>query len=664
MINQKVSQEIFNKVNENVQALAKLFPAAVKDGEVDFEALREELGQFQEVGKEKYELTWAGKQNAKRVAHEDILGKTLKFVPEDSKDVDTTENLYIEGDNLEVLKLLRQNYYNSVKMIYIDPPYNTGNDFIYKDNFKISQDEINTLEGNINSVGERLIKNPKNSSRYHTNWLNMLYPRIQIAKDLLKEDGVIFISINDAEVENLISVGKEIFGEDNHIQTLKWKRKKQPSFLHGHVASVVEYIVVFAKNSSELEKLSIETRSDKDTRVDNKSNSISIRKFKKGIRVKLPSEVHVIKAGVYKNKTMETEYLNDVYIENGRTINEFEAKAQFRNEQEGINSFIENDVLFITKNYGFRRDLLEEELGKRKAITDLLLDWGDNQESDNEINKLFPEGKPFDYPKPVNLINNLIKSVNTENEIILDFFSGSGTTAQAVFQLTSSDNIQRKFILVQLQEDLQEAFKNADATSKPTIKKAIEILQGNNKPCLLTEIGKERIRRAGERIKEENKDKEDIENLDIGFKVFQVHDTNIRWTNEAINRKEMTIEESAMSDKDKLDFMPHATDLDVVYEIMLRQRDIPLSSPIEKLSEIGERTYIFKDSYVVCLEENITEELVEKLAAIEPLPIKYVFRDSAFEDNISLKDETFRRLEILIKRNFGESKKTYTVEFL
>ena len=217
---EKVQQRINDMVGDNVKKLAQLFPAAVKDGEVDFEALKEELGQFVEVDSEKYELTWAGKKNAKKIAQEDIVGKTLKFIPEDSKNVDTTENLYIEGENLEVLKLLRQNYYGAIKMIYIDPPYNTGNDFIYNDSFAMSKEESDYEEGDANQYGEKYTINNRSSNRFHEIWLSNMYMRLKIAKDLLIDDGMIFISIDDNELDNLLKLCNEVFGEKNYINTI------------------------------------------------------------------------------------------------------------------------------------------------------------------------------------------------------------------------------------------------------------------------------------------------------------------------------------------------------------------------------------------------------------------------------------------------------------
>ena len=243
----KVQQKINDVVGDNVKKLAQLFPAAVKDGEVDFEALKEELGQFKEVDSEKYELTWAGKKNAKKIAQEDIVGKTLRFIPEDSKNADTTENLYIEGDNLEVLKLLRQNYYGAIKMIYIDPPYNTGNDFVYNDSFEMNQEDSDVAEGNTDTTGERYVVNSKSHNKYHANWLSMMYSRLKVARDLLTDDGVIFVSIDDIEIKNMMKVCDEIFGEENRIETIVWKNKYGAGAKTVGFISVHEYILCYSK---------------------------------------------------------------------------------------------------------------------------------------------------------------------------------------------------------------------------------------------------------------------------------------------------------------------------------------------------------------------------------------------------------------------------------
>lgn len=243
----KVQQRINDVVGDNVKKLAQLFPTAVKDGEVDFEALREELGQFTEVDSEKYELTWAGKKNAKKIAQEDIVGKTLKFIPEDSKNADTTENLYIEGDNLEVLKLLRQNYYGAIKMIYIDPPYNTGNDFVYNDSFDMTKEESDIAEGNTGYLGEKYVVNSKSQNRYHALWLSMMYSRLKLAKDLLDDQGIIFISIDDREVENMKKICHEIYGEACFLGCVVRSTGQTTGQDSGGLGSSFDYILIYSK---------------------------------------------------------------------------------------------------------------------------------------------------------------------------------------------------------------------------------------------------------------------------------------------------------------------------------------------------------------------------------------------------------------------------------
>lgn len=274
MCGSKVQQGINDVVGDNVKKLAQLFPSAVKDGEVDFEALKEELGEFTEVDGEKYELTWAGKKNAKKLAQEDIIGKTLKFIPEDSKDADTTENLYIEGDNLEVLKLLRQNYYGAVKMIYIDPPYNTGNDFVYIDKRVQDSDESEMAEGNRSLLGERYVRNLKSQNRYHAKWLDMMYMRIKIARDFLKEDGIVFISIDDAEQDNLKKICDEIFGFDNFVAQIIWERAFSPVNLKKHFSESHDYILCYAKNILELKCNGLPRNDESNSRYANLDNDL------------------------------------------------------------------------------------------------------------------------------------------------------------------------------------------------------------------------------------------------------------------------------------------------------------------------------------------------------------------------------------------------------
>ena len=331
----------------------------------------------------------------------------------------------IIGDNYDALQNLLIQYKGCVDVIYIDPPY--GKD----------------------DLGEFAETNYENAIS-RDNLLSMLYYRLQLAKQLLSNDGVIFCSIDDKNQAYIRCLFDEVFGEKNFVDCLHWKKKKQPSFLAKHTAKVMEYILVYAKKWNQLGKLSLETLSDATKKVINLTNQESVRHFKSGVRVKCGYN-GIIKKGCYTIKTMSVEYLNDVIYENGRTINEVDVKAKFSVSQEKIKNYIEKDLLFITKNYGLRRDVSEEEQQGKKAITDLLLDWGDNQDSEKEIQSIF-NGKPFDYSKPVKLLRNIIKAVNKEDAVVLDFFAGSGTTGHAVLELNKADGGNRTFILCQLNE--------------------------------------------------------------------------------------------------------------------------------------------------------------------------------------------------------------------
>lgn len=629
----KVPQQINDIVGDNVKKLAQLFPSAVKDGEVDFEALKEELGQFQEVGSEKYELTWAGKKEAKKIAQEDVFGRTLKFIPEDSKDADTTENLYIEGDNLEVLKMLRQNYYGAVKMIYIDPPYNTGNDFVYNDSFEMTKEEADVADGAVDELGQRYVINGKSQNKYHANWMNMMYSRLKISRDLLTDDGMVFISIDDIEVKNMMEICNEIFGEENHVETIVWKNKYGAGAKTVGFITVHEYILCYSKYpitdlTSELDEEGQKRFNKRDEKFD--------------------------KRGGYMTQPLMTNSLGDrpnlMYtIEyNGTTI---EPRKQWVWSKERLSKEIENgNVEFNLQSdgtYSVRsKSYLYDENGViRRGKPVSILNGPFNQEGTQDIRNLFDNKSVFDFTKPSKLIEFLVSlQINGKTDkdyLVLDFFSGSSTTAQAVMSLNLKDAGKRKWIMVQLDEKCD--------------KDTVAYKCGYNS---ITEIAKERIRRAGDKIKSEHPDAD----IDIGFKVFRTADTNIKW-NSFMDMGQTDIKQMEYK-PDLIDFMPDTNDVDVVYELMLRQRDVPLSESLEQLSDIGSRTYLYASSYLVCLETEITEELVSKLAEIDPLPIKFIFRDSAFKDDIALKDETFRRLKALIEKNAGTNKPAYTVEFI
>ena len=666
MENNKIKKDINNVVNDNLKALEQLFPSAVKDGQLDVKALKEELGDFEEVTTEKYELNWAGKQNAKKIVQQGIGNKTLKFVAKDSKNADTTENIYIEGDNLEVLKLLRQNYYNSIKMIYIDPPYNTGNDFVYNDTFKMEKKESDKAEGIISENNEKLQKNQKSTNRYHANWLNMMYPRLKLARDLLTDDGVIFISIDDNEQANLKRLCDEIFGEENFVANYKWNKTSTPPSLSIKVRTKYEYILCYEKNRNNIE-YNGGSIDGGDMPLLNAGNNVKTLIFKKEF-VKFNFD------GFYKAKNYKKVILeNNIEIENGKSKTDIILTGEFKWTQETLEEEMKNGTSFIIKSDKFSiRYIRDGERIKKPAdiISKIECNVETNEIAKKELEYLFENEKIMDYPKPTSLIRYLLSFFNDKESLILDFFSGSATTAHAVMQLNSEDKGNRKYIMVQLQENLEENLERAlQEKEKETIRRAIKFLKKINKPLLLSEIGKERIRRAGEKIKQEIEEYnsnlklgEDPKKVpDIGFKVFKVDDTNIKWYDlENFNEES----QYSFDDPDSLDFVLGSNDIDIVYEIMLRQNDVPLSESLDVLADIGNRTYLYASTYLICLETEITEQMVEKLASLDPLPIKFVFRDSAFKDNISLKDETFRKLRSLIERNSGESKVSYRVEFI
>ena len=613
----KLRMQSSNGVEDNIMKIAQLFPDCVtetvdeRSGQpkhlIDFEKLKQNLSDsVMSERAERYQFTWPDKSKAILLANSPI-NATLRPCREDSIDFDNTQNLYIEGDNLDVLKCLKETYLHKVKMIYIDPPYNTGNDFVYEDDFAQSSEEYLANSGQFDEQGNRMFTNAESNGRFHTDWLNMIYPRLKVARDLLTDDGVIFISIDDNEVENLRKVCDEVFGEQNFVDCLHWKKKKQPSFLAKHTAKVMEYVIVYAKNTFKLEKLSVEKVSDSNKKVININNKVSSRIFKPGVRVKSEEQTGIIKAGVYTGRSMDVEYKNDIYYENGRTTNEVEVVSKFSDSQSNIDTFIQKDLLYITKNFLLRRDVGEEAAEKRKSITDLLLnDFGDNQESDKEFLELFDK-KYFDYTKPIKLIYNLVKSNFTEEGIILDFFSGSATTAHAVMQLNSEDGGNRKFIMVQLPEktdEKNEAFK-----------------AGYKNIC---EIGKERIRRAGKKIKEESP--LTTQDLDTGFRVLKLDSTNMQdiyYSPKDISQADL------FSQVDNV--KPDRTGEDLLFQVML-ELGATLDSEIETTTVAGKTIYNVAEGYLVaCFDPDVTDEVVKAIAQMQPAYA--VLRDTSMKDD-------------------------------
>ena len=655
MEDKKVSQKINNVIGDNIRKLESIFPSTVKDGEVDFEALREEFGLFSDAESGKYELNWAGKKETKKLAQEDVFGKTLRYCPDESINPASTENIYIKGDNLEVLKLLRQNYYGVVKMIYIDPPYNTGSDKVYNDRFSETELEAEEASGNIDEEGNRLAINPKSNSRYHTKWIEMIYPRLKIARDLLSDEGVIFISIDENEITNIKYICNEIYGENNCLGVIANVNNPKGRSDDKFIATAHEYILVYAKNSELADWYGFEPTDEKIVKRYNKEDEnhrkyreIDLRKTgEMDLREDRPNMFYYF---YYNEDTKDFYPSKDEVTPSGyvqiKPLREDGREGRWR---WGWDTAVEKLDTLIPKYMPARKiwGVMEKDYLEGRSLVKATSAWTfkdvNSERGTEDFVNLGFDKRTFSNPKPVGTLYRCIElSYGKDAEgLVLDFFAGSSTTASAVFRFNNEKNSKLKFILVQYPERFEEG-SEAEKSGFENI-------------C---ELGKERIRREGERIaKEEGGDL-----LDVGFKVFETAPTNIKW-NSLLSSGQLDLAQIE-STPDLMDFMPGSKDEDIVYELILRQRDVPLSEKLEKLTDIGERTYLYADSYLVCLESKITEEMVDKLAGLDPVPVKFIFRDSAFSDDIALKDETFRRLKAVIDKNAGDAKVSYTVEFI
>lgn len=696
----KVDKELSDLVNDNIRKLESIFPSVIKDGQVDFEELKELLGDFEEVDKEKYELNWVGKKEAKVVALEPLVCKTLKYIQNEGRCENKTDNLYIEGDNLDALKLLQNSYYEKVKMIYIDPPYNRGSDLIYKDNYRRSKKDEDIMSENLDNNEVRLIKNQRTYGHFHSEWLKFMYSRLVLAKNLLKEDGCIFISIDDNELFNLKKVCDEIFGEHNFINLINCKTKiagVSGSHLGKSLQNNMEYILCYAKDidffkinkapvkKQELikyiENMKNQSRSWKYTSV---LKNIDDGVYAKSILDGDGNEIKVYKHDKYDicsiNSIAKENYNNDIkraYYENinniFRTTNaQSSIRSRILNECKEIkNSLISIEYVPNKGKYANKKIRLYYKDEARNLITWLKdvvtiedniiykIDNKGNLWDDLQYNNLTKEGnvKFSNGKKPIQMIKELINMICDEESTILDFFSGSATTAHAVMEHNIESDTNCKYIMVQIDEDLNNSYKIADSENKKSIKETIDFLKSINKPLILSEIGKERIKRAVEQLN--TLFSLDALNKDFGFKVFKVDNSNIRWEKQTNENNQFKYDLDGI-DADDMDFMPNTKDIDVVYEILLRQYGIPLTAKIDKLDFIGERTYTIENSIIVCLENKITKEIIDKISELDP--IKVIFRDSAFGDDISLKQNSIHRLNVLIEKNNKNT--THVVEFI
>jgi adenine-specific DNA-methyltransferase len=584
----------------NIVKLKELFPELVTEGKIDFDVFRSLFGDEVEEGEEYYRFTWAGKANARREAQKPSTG-TLRPAPEESVDWDNTQNLYIEGDNLEVLKLLQKGYAGKVKMIYIDPPYNTGKDFVYKDNYKDNLRNYQEITGQIDDEGNRVSTNSDSDGRYHSNWLNMMYPRLRLARNLLKDDGAVFMSIDDNEVENLKKIGCEIFGEDNFVTNIIWHKKYGAANDAKYFSDVHDHILVFAKVKTIWKPNMFERPEELNAKYKNKDNDPRGRWIATNLSVKTYSKS------------------NDYTIQ-GPTGIKFtppKSRAWVVSESRYAELLADNRITFgkegTSRPYS-KTFLSEVQNGIVPTTIWSYNDAGHNIGAKSEIRDLFSETTvPFDTPKPTKLLNRIITVGEnvSQNDIILDFFAGSGTTADAVLQFNVENNKKHQFIQVQLPEKTDEKSQAFSAGYKT-----------------IAEIGKERIRRAAKKIAKENPEK--AKDLDLGFKVFKLDTSNIKgWDGSPDN-----LDDSLFDTQDNI--KTDRTEHDVLYEILLKY-GLDLTLPIEEKQIAGKTVFsVGYGALFICLADKITSAVAQGLGEwkeeLQPEVCRVVFKDSGFTD--------------------------------
>ena len=604
----KLDMESVDIVDENIEKIGNLFPNVIVESangkSIDFNLLKQELSKvIVDDLKEKYQLTWPGKKESIINANTPSTN-TLRPLREKSVDFDNTQNIYIEGDNLEALKILQESYLNKIKCIYIDPPYNTGNDFIYNDNFDKSSEEELKESGQIDEDGNRLVSNNISNGRFHSDWLSMIYSRLKLARNLLKEDGVIFISIDDHEYDNLKKVCNEIFGEVNFISTFVWQRSFSPVNLNRFSSQSHDYIVCYAKNLAKTEWYGLERSEEANSRYDNPDNDDrgpwTSGDFSVGPRI--------------------DEKVYPIILPSGRTVYPPSGRC-WRVTESKFNEMIkENRVWFGNNGDGVPRQkrFLKDV---KQSITPMTV-WtydevGHSQEAKKELNKLFDDKAVFDYPKSIKLIERILQLSIKENDIVLDFFGGSSTTAHALLNLNAKNNTKNCFILVQLPEKTSE---NSEAYK-----------MGFDSIC---DIGIERIKRVVTHIKEETN-----ADIDYGFRVYKVDSSNMKdifYKPNDINQDQLRLFESNIKED--------RTNDDLLTQVIL---DLGLSLDLnieEKQVNNNSVYYVDDNSLVACFDNNIDINVVEEIAKCNPL--KVVFRDESFKldnDKINLM-EKFKKL--------------------
>lgn len=576
-------------VANNIERLKELFPTIFSEGKLVVEELQALLGDYVEKDKEFYQMTWAGKTQAKKEANKVSTG-TLRPNKADSKNWDTTGNIFIEGDNLEVLKLLQKTYSNKIKMIYIDPPYNTGKDFIYKDNYKDNLTNYLELTGQTDAEGKKISTNTDSDGRYHSNWLNMMYPRLKLARNLLTDDGVIFISIDDNEQANLKKLCDEIFGEENFQGNISWLKKRKGSFLTKGIISVTEYILVYSKNK-ELKLFGGKPDESESQPLVKRTNPLNVLRFpSNSIFTKLKDEV--FSKGVYGEGTSSVELIEDTEVKNGIFIKEVILKGNFIWSQNMVDQQIILGAKFVinTTNFQVRVFKIYENEAFKGVLSFIngVDNRSTNEDGYEQLRDIFTQEGILDYPKPLNLIKGLLTNGTyfDKNAKIIDFFSGSGTTAHAVMALNAEDGGNRKCISVQLPEPTDEKSEAYKA-----------------KFYNIADITKERIRRAGKLIKQKNKDKENIDKLDVGFRAFKLDSSNIRAWDTSVDKFEGQLDAFLANNGDSI--KAGRTEEDVLFEIILKY-GLDLTLPIQEKQIDGCTIYnIGFGAMYICLSDRI-----------------------------------------------------------
>lgn len=661
----KLRMQSSNGVEDNIMKIAQLFPDCVtetvdeRSGQpkhlIDFEKLKQNLSDsVMSERAERYQFTWPDKSKAILLANSPI-NATLRPCREDSVDFDNTQNLYIEGDNLDVLKCLKETYLHKVKMIYIDPPYNTGNDFVYEDDFAQSSEEYLANSGQFDEQGNRMFTNAESNGRFHTDWLNMIYPRLKVARDLLTDDGVIFISIDDNEVENLRKVCDEVFGEDNFINCIAVKMSEASGVKMNHAKSrfpkIKEYLLFYKKRDFKkfecIDKYPI-TQWDEENNLFLENFEIEDRKKLEELELKdsndnkdmelanvILSKARIIsicdalkKYSISEDNKTEWLFKNSYRIfktAGSSSLAKLVKSLPLIPSQDMASAVSKKGVLFfyITK---FNRNTKQPRLQVIFADTNLYKNpcdfWQDIKTTGgiaNEGDVNYSNGK-----KPLKLINRIVKMTTTDHDLILDFFSGSATTAHSVMEMNKEEKSERKFIMVQIDEDLDESLKKATGNNKDTIEEAIDFLDSIGKPHLLTELGKERIRRAGKKIKEESP--LTTQDLDTGFRVLKLDSTNMQdiyYSPKDISQADL------FSQVDNV--KPDRTGEDLLFQVML-ELGATLDSKIETTTVAGKTIYNVAEGYLVaCFDPDVTDEVVKAIAQMQPAYA--VLRDTSMKDD-------------------------------